>query len=73
MNKVLFYSGCRLDQTPRKIIKDDEEIEVYLFQEMFCEDFKTGLRERIYIVNDKFGKKYRIKEENGRYIIDMWK
>ncbi len=72
MSNVIFYSGWKINETPRKILYKGKEIDVYLVQESLLEDFNSGKRERIFIVSDKLGNKYRIRRNGERYFIDSW-
>lgn len=73
MSNVFFYSGNKLNQTPRKIIKNGETIDVYLFEERLMENIITKEMERIFIVYDKNGEIYKIRSKNERYFVDCWK
>lgn len=72
MSNVIFYSGIKKDETPKKIIKNGKTVDVFLTEEKLIEDILTRKRERVFIVTDKKGNKYKIRGKNERYFVDSW-
>lgn len=62
MNKVLYYSGNKINETPRGIIVGGKVVDVYLFEEVIEENFLTRERKKKFIVYDREGNKYKIEE-----------